>query len=78
MIWLFERDEQDLRIENFVDSITGEYVLTLRHPGGSRTVERYPNSQMLEARLEALESSLNADRWRKCPPTRQMKNTWQL
>jgi hypothetical protein len=78
MIWLFERGQEDLRIETQYDNVSGEYLLTLRHPDASYTVERFPNTQMLEARLETLEDVLVSDRWSSRNPQQRLKDTWRL
>ena len=65
MIWLFERADEAFSVETEYDSVSGEYLVTLRQPDGAATVERFPNTETLEARLVALEENLGADRWRR-------------
>jgi hypothetical protein len=65
MIWLFERADEAFSVETEYDAVSGEYLVTLRQPDGATIVERFPNTETLEARLVALEQNLEADRWRR-------------
>jgi hypothetical protein len=65
MIWLFERAHETLSLETQYDTVSREYLVTLRHPDGDCVVERFPNTGILERRLAALEQGLEADRWRR-------------
>ena len=65
MIWLFERPDEALAVETGYDSVSGEYLVTLRRPDGDVIVERFPNTETLERRLVALEEGLEADRWKR-------------
>jgi hypothetical protein len=65
-------------VETQFDHVTGEYILTLRHPDGSSTVERFPSAATLEARLLGLEEGLHSDRWEQRAPALPMRNTWHL
>ena len=65
MIWLFKRAHETLSLETEYDSVSGEYLVTLRQPGGDCVVERFPNTETLEGRLAALEQSLEADQWQR-------------
>ena len=79
MIWLFDRGREDLRVETQFDNVAGEYVLTLRHPDGSHSVERYSTRPASEARLSGLEHGLADGSWQpRVPTTLHMKDSWQL
>jgi len=65
MIWLFERADEAFAVETEYDNVSGEYLVTLRQPDGAAVVERFSNTETLEARLVALEQDLKADRWRR-------------
>jgi len=76
MIWLFERAHEAFSVETEYDNVAGEYLVTLRQPDGNALIERFPNTETLEARLVALEQDLAADRWQR--GALPMKDSWRL
>lgn len=67
MIWLYEKNENALRIETRYDNQTREYVLTVHRADGSET-ERYAALETFRQRLLALEKTLVDQRWRRAGP----------
>ena len=65
MIWLFERAHEAFSVETEYDNVAGEYLMTLRQADGNAIVERFPNTETLEARLVVLEQDLASDRWQR-------------
>jgi hypothetical protein len=67
MIWLYEKDNQSLRIETRYDNRTLQYVLILQKPDGSET-ERFEKLEDFRQRLLALERSLQSAEWHRSGP----------
>ncbi len=67
MIWLYEKDDQSLRLETRYDNRTLQYVLIIHKPGGSET-ERYEKLEEFRQRLLTLEKSLQNEEWRRAGP----------
>jgi hypothetical protein len=63
MIWIFERQQEVLRVETRFDIETAEFVLRLTAPSGAVQVERFRNVATFQQRLEVLEAELEAERW---------------
>lgn len=62
MIWFFERDDQELRVETRQADDTGEYLLVICWPDGDQC-ERFSDPAKYRARLVEVEGRLEADRW---------------
>jgi hypothetical protein len=67
MIWLYEKDDQAIRIETRYDNRTLQYVLTVQRPDGAET-ERYEKLEDFRQRLLALEKKLAQEHWRRSGP----------
>ena len=68
MIWLFERDDQSLRLETRYDTDTAEFLL-ITHRQDGQQIERFADVMSFRRRLEVLERELEAERWTQRGPT---------
>jgi hypothetical protein len=68
MVWLFERDEESLKLETSYDNDTREYVVIARYPDGREETERFTDQEEYRLRLVALENHLETERWRRLGP----------
>ena len=77
MIWIFERDDQAVRVETRVDKDTGEYVATIAWADGKTDTERYKELDSFQERLFDLERTLTGERWKQVGgPTLIRKDWW--
>jgi hypothetical protein len=67
MIWLYEKDDQAMRLETRYDNRTLQYVLVI-HRGDTRETERYEKLEDFRQRLLTLEKSLKTDQWKRSGP----------
>jgi hypothetical protein len=67
MLWIFERDEESLRLETHYDNDAREFVLVMHRPNGQQ-IERFRDTVTFRERLEALETQLAADHWKQQGP----------
>jgi hypothetical protein len=78
MIWIFERDDQAVRVETRLDKETGEYVASIEWADGRTDTERYTELHAFQERLSELERTLTAERWRQVGgPTLIRKDWWE-
>jgi hypothetical protein len=75
MIWLYEKDDEALRIETRYDNRTLQYVLTVRRRDGTET-ERYEKLEDFRQRLLSLEKSLDESAWRRSGPPLLSTEGW--
>jgi hypothetical protein len=68
MIWLYERDDEAMRVETRVDPQTGEYVGTLIWPDGRRETQRSADGPSFSAWLRGLADDLQRCRWSLAGP----------
>ena len=69
MIWLYERDNESIRLETRYDNDTREYVVVVHYPDGRQLTERFPNPEACREWLLSLENNLDAEDWvRRGPP----------
>jgi hypothetical protein len=68
MLWLYERNDQAMRLETRVDTQTGEYVGVLIWPDGRRETQRSPDASSFRAWLRSLEDELVRGRWSLAGP----------
>lgn len=69
MIWLYERDNESIRLETRYDNDTKEYVVVVHYPDGRQLTERFPNPETCREWLLSLENNLDAEDWvRRGPP----------
>jgi len=64
VIWLFDRDGEQLRYEIRRDRLAGRYRLVLTHPDGSESVEEVYHASELVERSVRLMNALRDDGWR--------------
>ena len=77
MIWLFQREQQALRIETRFDRPSGEYVLVTEDHNGDRETERFRDAASFRMRLEALEQQLETDHWTRTGPF-LLRDGWRI
>lgn len=75
MIWLYEKDDQSLRLETRYDNRTLQYVLITHTSGGSET-ERFEKLEDFRQRLLALEKSLQSGEWHRSGPPVLAPDGW--
>ena len=63
MIWLFDKDGQQLRYEITRDRAAGHYRLVITRPDGSESVEEVDQPTELIERSVQLMNSLRGDGW---------------
>jgi hypothetical protein len=63
MVWFYTRADGQVRIETRIDPTTKEYVLQVERLGSPAAIERFPDEAAFDARIQALERELEADRW---------------
>ena len=69
MIWLYERDNQSIRLDTKYDNDTNEYVVVVHRPDGPQQVERFSDAEACRQWLVTFENSLDAEHWtRRGPP----------
>lgn len=76
MLWVFERDLDQLRLETTYDEETAHFVLTIRSEAESQ-VERFPDQAAFRRRLEALEQQLEGDHWTQTSVT-TLRDGWKV
>jgi hypothetical protein len=62
MIWFFERDDQELRVETRYANDTAEYLLVICWPDGDQC-ERFTDAAEFRSRLMQIEERLEVERW---------------
>ena len=77
MLWVFERDADQLRLEATYDNETAQFVLTIRRSEGQQQVERFPDQSAFRRRLEALEQQLEGDHWTQTSMT-LLRDGWKV
>jgi hypothetical protein len=69
MLWLYEKDNESIRLETRYDNDTREYVVVVHYPDGRQLEERFPNPEACREWLLSLENNLDAEHWvRRGPP----------
>lgn len=64
MIWLYEKEDDAIRLETRYDNEQQEYVLTV-YRGETGETERYERLDDFRQRLLALEKQLTDERWQR-------------
>jgi hypothetical protein len=77
MVWLFERDDQAIRVETSYDRTAAEYLLIQEQQDGSQRVERFRDEVTFRTRLEELERQLDSDHWARTGPF-LLRDGWKL
>jgi hypothetical protein len=77
MLWVFERDADQLRLETTYDNTTRQFVLTIRRSEGEPQVERFLDQATFRRRLEALERQLEGDHWTQTSMT-LLRDGWKI
>jgi hypothetical protein len=76
MLWFFERDDQQVKLETRFDNDTQEYVAIVRWPDGREQTERYATAVAFKERLVALERELETERWHRTGPMIVQADGW--
>ena len=77
MLWMFERDADQLRLEATYDNETAQFVLTIRRSESEQQVERFPDQSAFRRRLESLEQQLEGDHWTQTSMT-LLRDGWKV
>jgi hypothetical protein len=78
MVWIFEREQEALRIETRFDSATGDFVATTFWADGQSKEERFRSEDTFRARLMALERQLAEEHWTQIGGPTFLENGWHL
>jgi hypothetical protein len=76
MLWFFERNEEQVKLETRFDNDAQEYVAILRWPDGREQEERSSTAAAFRSRLLELERQLEIDRWRRTGPMIVLPDGW--
>ena len=76
MLWFFERDDQQVKLETRFDNETQEYVAIVRWPDGRELTERCATAVAFRERLLALEQELETERWHRTGPMIVLPDGW--
>jgi hypothetical protein len=76
MLWFFERESQQIKLETRFDNDTQEYVAIVRWPDGREQTERYATAVAFKERLLALERELETERWHRTGPMIVLPDGW--
>jgi hypothetical protein len=63
MLWLFERDEESLKLETRYDNDRSEFMAFIRYPDGHEHTERFSDAEAFRSWLVAFEGDLETQRW---------------
>src|SRR5947207_16029981 len=63
MLWLFERNEQSLRLETCYDDDTSEYVVMTRYSAGREQTGRFTKPGEFGSWLVTFDQNLETQRW---------------
>ena len=63
MIWLFEREDEVLRIETRYDNDTSEFVAIVHYPDAQQMTKRFTDGDAYGRWLEQFEQSLAEGDW---------------
>jgi hypothetical protein len=77
MLWFFQRDNQVLRLETRIDTVTGAYVVVIEWADRPPETERYTDLDAYEARLRALEQRLEAEHWTQLGGPKFLPDGWR-
>jgi hypothetical protein len=76
MIWLFERDNQAVRVETRFDKDTAEYVATIDWADGKTDTERFSDHAAFQLRIVELEHVLTSQRWKQVGGPTLIRGDW--
>ena len=77
MVWLFERNDEVVKIETRYDSSAEAYVLRLVWADGRESTEQYADASAFDARTLALERELMESRWVQQGGPRLQADGWR-
>jgi hypothetical protein len=63
MLWIFERDVQQLHVETRLHDTEGQFVMRILWPDGREQVETFSTEGLFRRRLLKLELELRAQNW---------------
>lgn len=63
MLWIYRRNDQELRVEAQVGAGDGHYVIRVVRPDGRERFEAFPGEGALRLRMTTLESQLFEQKW---------------
>lgn len=68
MVWFFERDKEEIRVETRYEQDSGEYTLIIDRGAGARHTERFDGEGRFRLRLQELEQQLEGEHWTRHGP----------
>ena len=78
MLWMFERNDESLRLETRYDNTTLEFVLIMRLPDGKQQIERFKDALTFRNRLEALQAQLESEQWTAVGSPVMLRDGWKI
>jgi hypothetical protein len=78
MIWLYQRRDQQMRLETRYDNVTEEFVLVRHQPDGTESTERFQTQDAFRVRLKELCAALEAEDWTHNGPPVFMSDGWKI
>lgn len=78
MIWLYQRDDETLRLETRFDNDTSEFVLIQHQPSGTEVTERFHTEDEFRVRLTALSIALGEQQWHQKGPPLLLNDGWKI
>ena len=78
MIWLYQRRDQQMRLETRFDNATEEFVLIRHQPDGTQSTERFRTQEEFRTRLRELCAALEAEDWSHNGPPVFMSDGWKI
>jgi hypothetical protein len=76
MLWFFERDDEQVKLETRFDNDTQEYLAIVRWPDGREQTDRCSTAEAFRTRLLALERELENERWHRTGPMIVLPDGW--
>jgi len=77
MLWIYQRNGEDLRITTTFDYRAKEYVITMIRPHET-TCERFKDAAAFKCRLEALENEFQSQRWHRVGDPVILRDGWRV
>jgi hypothetical protein len=76
MIWLFDRDQETIRLHTFYDNDRKEFVATVKWSDGREEQRRFDRITAFRDWLQSFEVALEEDRFRQQGPPVVLPEGW--
>ena len=78
MVYLFERENESLRLETRYSSTSKSYEIIWRRADGSVTKETFRGETSFRTRLDEIYSELERDDWHTIGPPNPLADGWKI